>query len=573
MTLPRLATHGGSLQRIPPRHDAAHLKKQARQLLAALRAGEAEALARLRAALPAAPGASDAAPAAMGPRLRDAQSCIAREHGFVSWSELMGFVAARIAHAEAIADPARARLRWGQLAYAGNVAGGTERAQPAAAARLLAEQPTLADGDALVACAIGDATRLRQAMAQDPQWLHRPGGALQLPPLFAVAHSSLWQLPAFRPGLLASARLLLDAGADANQSVGNRWPPASLQSPSPAERLSALYGAAGQNRDPELTGLLLAAGADPNDGESLYHALESVACTELLLQAGARVTGSNALYRVLDLDALPQLRLLLDHGADPNEPAPGQPAATWGRPLLWAIRRRRSAAHIEALLQAGADPRARMPDGTDAATLALRYGLPEVAALLVAAGAPAPAAPLEHFLAACARGDEAAARQLQQPGWPAELPGEQLRLLPELAAQGLLPAVQCMLRLGWPVAVRGGDWDASALNQAVFRGDAAMARLLLDHGAQWTERHGYGDNCCGTLQWASCNQPEDGAGDWLGCAQALVAHGMPGAQPDPQDPDGVLFQGRRARFSDEVTQFLLEAGAAQTGSAPADRSR
>ncbi|KQP35246.1 ankyrin repeat domain-containing protein [Pseudorhodoferax sp. Leaf274] len=558
------------MKHVPPRPDAAHLKKQAKQLLAALRAGEAEALARMRTALPAAAGACDAAIAAMDLRLHDAQSCIAREHGFVSWPELMGFVAARLAHAEAIADPARARLRWLQLAYAGDVAGGTGRAQPAVAARLLAEQPALAGDDLLMACATGNAARLRAAIAADRGWLHRPEGALQLPPLFAVAHSSLWRLPAFRPGLLACAQLLLGAGADANQSVGNRWPPASLQSPSSTERLSALYGAAGQNRDPELTRLLLAAGADPNDGESLYHALESVECTRLLLQAGARVTGSNALYRVLDLDALPQLRLLLAHGADPNEPAPGEPTATWGRPLLWAIRRRRSAAHVAALLEAGADPQARTPDGTDAATLALRYGLPEVAALLVAAGVQPPAAALERFLAACARGDEAEARQLQagHPGWPATLPAEHLRLLPELAAQGCLDAVRCMVQLGWPIATRGGDWDASALNQAVFRGEAAMARLLLEHGAQWTERHGYGDDCCGTLQWASSNQPDGAAGDWLGCAQALVAHGMPGARPDPQDPDSVLVDGRRARFSDEVTEFLLEAGAAAAGTAP-----
>jgi hypothetical protein len=553
------------VKHIPPRPDAAHLKKQAKQLLAALRAGDADAPARMRAALPAARGASDAAIAAMGLRLHDAQSCIAREHGFVSWSELMGFVAARTAHAEAIADPARARLRWLQLAYAGDVAGGTGRTQPAVAARLLAEQPEVADGDLLMACATGDAARLRTAIAQDRAWLHRPGGALQLPPLFAVAHSGLWQLPAFRPGLLACAQLLLDAGADANQSVGNRWPPASLGAPSPTEHLSTLYGAAGQNRDAALTRMLLAAGADPNDGESLYHALESVECTLLLLQAGARVTGSNALYRVLDLDALPQLRLLLAHGGDPNEPAPAPLAGPWGRPLLWAIRRRRSAAHVTALLEAGADPQVRTPDGTDAATLALRYGLPEVAALLVAAGVPAPAAPLERFLAACARGDETEARALQarHPGWPAALPPEHLRLLPELAAQGCLAAVQCMVRLGWPVAVRAGDWDASALNQAVFRGDAAMARFLLAHGAQWTERHGFDDNCCGTLQWASCNRPDDAEGDWLGCAQALVAHGMPGARPDPQNPDGVLVQGQPARFSDEVAEFLLEAGAAQ----------
>lgn len=572
------------MKHIPARPDAAHLKKQAKQLLAAWRTGDADSFARLRQALPAAQGASNAAIAAMALRLHDAQSCLAREYGFVSWAELMGFVAARNAHAEAqsngVADPARAQLRWLQLAYAGDVAGGTQRAQPAVAAYLLAEQPELADEDLLIACATGDAARLRQAIAQDPAWLHRPGGALALPPLFAVAHSSLWQLPDHRARLLACAQLLLDAGADANQSIGNRWPPASLQAPSPNERLSALYGAAGQNHMPALTRLLLDAGADPNDGESLYHALDSVECTQLLLQAGARVTGSNALYRVLDLDALPQLRLLLAHGADPNEPASGLPTAQWGRPLLWAIRRRRSAAHVQALLQAGADPLARTPDGTDAATLALRYGLPEVAALLVDAGVPAPATLLERFLAACARGDEGQARQLQavHPDWPAALPLDYLRLLPELAAEGCQDAVRCMVRLGWPVAARGGDWDASALNQAVFRGDASMARFLLAHGAQWTERHGYGDNCCGTLQWASTNMPlaADGTktrGDWLGCAQALVAHGMPGARPDPQDPDGVLFNGRRARFSDEVTEFLLEVGAAAGGPAPSGTGR
>ena len=117
-------------------------------------------------------------------------------------------------------------------------------------------------------------------------------------------------------------------------------------------RLSALYGAAGRNRDAQLTQRLLQAGANPNDGESLYHALESPACTQRLLEAGARIAGTHALYRVLDLDRLDVLNALLAHGADPNEAPPGESAATaWGHPLLWAIRRRRSAAHIEALLR------------------------------------------------------------------------------------------------------------------------------------------------------------------------------------------------------------------------------
>ena len=83
--------------------------------------------------------------------------------------------------------------------------------------------------------------------------------------------------------------------------------------------------------------MLLAVGADPNDGESLYHALEHRACVRLLLDAGATVTGTNALYRVLDLDDVEMLKLLLDHGGDPNEPATSEPSANWGSPLLWAI--------------------------------------------------------------------------------------------------------------------------------------------------------------------------------------------------------------------------------------------
>ena len=35
---------------------------------------------------------------------------------------------------------------------------------------------------------------------------------------------------------------------------------------------------------------------------------------------------------------------------------------------------------------------------------------------------------------------------------------------------------------------------------------------------------------------------------------------MPGAQPDPEAPDGVIIDGRRKRFSDDVTEVLLEAG-------------
>jgi len=350
-----------------------------------------------------------------------------------------------------------------------------------------------------------------------------------MPPLVALTHSTLARLPEHKDRFHRCARLLLAAGADPNQAWMHGEHP-----------LSALYGAAGKNHDPELTRMLLEAGANPNDGESLYHSTETrdPTCTRLLLEAGARVEGSNALHHQLDRDDLEGLKLLLAYTKDVNASSPGL-----GSPLLWAIRRRRSRAHIEALLAAGADAHATDKDGISAYLLALRYGLTGVAGALQAAGASEVLSLEDRFVAACARCDERVARQFldTQPAIFSRLSEAQLRQLPELVESRNQEAVKLMVKLGWPIAVPGGDWSASALNLAVFQGDAELTRFLLERGASWTEQHGFGDNVHGTLSWASRNHDPD-EGDWVGCAQALVEHGM------PADLHG--------DYSDEVAEFL-----------------
>ncbi|AOK38758.1 ankyrin repeat domain-containing protein [Burkholderia cenocepacia] len=545
------------MKKLPPNAHPDHLKKQAKALLRLYRQGDADAVARFVESLPAAANRTHDETLALGLRLHDAQSCIAREYGFASWADLGVFV-----ETHALTREPRPLLirRWLELAYGADVTGGFDAARPRVAAQLLLDHSDLVSADPTIACAAGDLDAVKAALAADPGWIARAGGALKLPPLVAVTHSRLGQLPEFAARLRACARHLLDAGADPNQRIGNRYPPASLAAPDASAPLSALYGAAGVQRDPALTAMLLEAGADPNDGESLYHSVENPACTRLLLEHGARVGGTNALRRALDVPDAAALELLLAHGGDPNEPAGEGPTRTWGAPLLRAIAVRCPARHVAALLAAGADPRARTAAGVSAYRLAMQTGSSDVAALLRAAGAEEALDAHDAFVAACARADADDARRIQarHRELPGALSDDRLRLLPDAAAWGSRDAVKVMVELGWPIDARGGDWDASALNHAVFRGDAELLAFLLAHGAGWRDLHGFGSDALGTLSWASVNEPEGaGEADWEACARVLLAHGVPPAVRDPSNPDGVLIDGRAMRFSEAVTDVLL----------------
>lgn len=77
---------------LPERPNLDHLRKQAKELLLQFHAHDPAALASFRRHLPAAKDKSDAELSTMLLRLRDAQSCIARQYSFQSWHELKQFV-------------------------------------------------------------------------------------------------------------------------------------------------------------------------------------------------------------------------------------------------------------------------------------------------------------------------------------------------------------------------------------------------------------------------------------------------------------------------------------------------
>ena len=214
------------------------LRKQAKELVRAARAGEADALTRL-GDLPV--------------RLASAQLVLAREHGYTSWPALVHALETTVESFVAAATSGRG-----------------ERAR-----RLLEARPDIA-ADPWAGLVLGT------GWDGDPS---TPGGPLGWAPLLYVAHSC------FAPVQLA--RDLLARGADPNATFTNEY-----------GVMTAIYGAAGVVHDPALTALLLEAGADPNDGESLYHCAEApdTACLRLLLEHGARPAGTAALAHAIDYD-------------------------------------------------------------------------------------------------------------------------------------------------------------------------------------------------------------------------------------------------------------------------------
>lgn len=503
---------------LPERPDLDQIRRQAKELRDAAQAGEPDAVARL------------AEFGLHGTALSDAQLVIAREHGFPSWPALKAAVDARLADVARRVDTfVRSSVR-GQLRTA---------------VSLMVEDPAIATYDIRTALVLGDVDRVRAELARDPGFVHRRDEEWGWSALVVVCNSRWHRDPKRGEGLAEIARLLLDAGADPNTTVGT-----------PGERgyCTALFGSAGCANNVTITRLLLERGAVPDDSTMYLAAFDrSHECLRLLLPHARDLATSTALGATISMDDVEGTRLLLDAGVDPNRPLPAdlfgehpaeQTIGTVGAAIEFA-----GPDHARALVEAGADPNAPGRDGYSPYRLALRHGLPDLADWLAAHGAVPDTTDADRLLAALLRCDSAEARRLADVDVSA---ADQSLAFMRAAEAGDVEAVTLMLDLGFDPAVRDSEDGATPLHRAAYAGSADVARLLIARGADVNmadERYS-SPPLDWTIVGSGTHEREKPHSDFVATARALIAGGA--------DLSGISWDEKRP--SDEVAALLATYG-------------
>jgi ankyrin repeat protein len=351
------------------------------------------------------------------------------------------------------------------------------------AAAMLTSAPHLARASIHTAAVLGDEQGVRDFLARDPAGARALAPPYQGSPLVYLCLSKYLRLESPRSAaFVQTATALLDAGADPDQGFWTDPPHPEYETP--------LYGAAGVAAHRELTLLLLARGADPNDAEVVYHSPEGYELGAMMavVETG-RLTPDSLMLMLLrkhDWHDEAGVKYLLEHGADPNR--------TWrhGRSALQhGISRDNSLAIIELALDHGGDP-GLVRGEISGTALAARRGRGDLLALFQRRGFDIELAGPDRLIVACALDDGARVRAIarHEPELVQLVIAQGGTLLAEFAGTGNSAGVGHLLDLGVPIdAPYSGDAyfdippDSTALHVAAWRAHHGTVRLLLERGA------------------------------------------------------------------------------------------
>jgi len=404
-----------------------------------------------------------------GVKLTQAQTNLARSYGFPSWPKL-------IKHVELVtqftrtpdtvqpsSDPADEFLRTVCLAYGHNDD------------TRIATRPAddLATANVWTAAATGSYEALMQMRGEAT----RVGGPFDWEPLMYLCYARV-EMAEFQA--VASARLLLNAGADPN--AGYLW----HGLPSPFTALTGVFGNGEGSQPPHphalaLARVLLERGADPNDAQTLYNRQfePGVEHLELLFEFGLG-QGDGGPWKE-------KLTAALD-----------APAEMLRQQLRWAIHHDMRD-RVRLLAENGVDMTTPYDDprfghclGRTPAQWAALCGNGVIGRTLALHGATVePLAPVDEFIGLLMAGDASAASRIEaiDADIVRDAQHERPSLIVQAAATKRMSAVRSVFMHGFDINALGRadspceqPWQ-TALHTAVERGDAEMVQLLLELGA------------------------------------------------------------------------------------------
>lgn len=423
--------------------------------------------------------------------LADAREVLARSYGFPGWVQVERYfdtvdkhtrspnVEPEIAKTGDASGLADAFLRLACLTQ-----GVQDHPSRWARARaLLVAHPGLSRTSIYTAAAASDVMAVRAHLNERPELANTPGGPHGWEPLLYLAFSRLDQ-QTDADAAVETARLLLSRGADPN--AGYLW----AGFPCPYTVLTGLFGEGenGPARCPphphcyDLAEIMLDAGADPNDAQTLY----------------------NRMFRRDD----EYLRFLFSHGLGRDRDRPwhrllGEQSGGWvsspgdmlAYQLQWAARWNYPD-RVRLLVEHGADVNrpSHQPDSQPPYREAVYHGNEAVAEYLAASGAETfPLDDLDRFAGACISGDGDRARALlaRDPSLIAGLGDRGDALMENAVGSDNRDAVRLMAGLGF-------DVNACGMHDAARYGHLDMIKLLVDLGADVSLRDsGHGISALG----------------------------------------------------------------------------